>query len=81
MYQKGDLLWIPAGTLLHRPRIAEKDDLFSNWYQTTKPCIALFLEFEGHNKSRIMMDGNYWSVDTKKIRHNVEESVYVDQVG
>ena len=76
MYQKGDLLWIPAGTLLHRPRIHGKDDLFSNWHQTSKPCIALFLEFVNHDKCRIMLGGENWSVDTKNIRHNIVEDEY-----
>ena len=73
MYQKGDLLWIPAGTLLQRPRIPGKDDLFSNWHQTLKPTIALFMDFEGHDKSVVVISGEQWSVDTKNIRHNVSE--------
>ena len=73
MYQKGDLLWIPAGTLLHRPRIPGKDDLFSNWHQTTAPCVALFLEFQSHEKCTIMLDGQNWSVETRQVRHNVSE--------
>jgi len=77
MYQKGDLLWIPAGTLLHRPRMAEKDDLFSNWHQTTGPTVALFLEFESHEKCTIMLDGQNWTVETRNIRHNVAEEIYV----
>lgn len=76
MYQKGDLLWIPAGALLNRPRVPGKDDLFSNWHQTTAPTVGLFLEFEGHNKCVVMIGGHNWSVDTKNIRHNVKESSY-----
>ena len=77
MYQKGDLLWIPAGTLLRRPPILGKDDLFSNWHQTTSPTVALFLEFVSHEKCTIMLDGQNWSVETKQIRHNVMEESYV----
>ena len=59
--------------MLQRPRIPGKDDLFSNYYQTTAPSVALFLEFEGNNNSVVMMDGQNWSVATKNIRHNVQE--------
>jgi len=76
MYQTGDLLWIPAGTLLKRPRLLGKDDLFSNYHQTTKPCIALFINHESHINCTIMLDGEHWSVETREIRHNIEESVY-----
>ena len=75
MYQKGDLLWIPAGTLLTRPRVLGRDDLFSNYYQTTSPCVALFLDFEGNDKCVVVMDGQNWSVEAKKVRHNVREEV------
>ncbi len=77
MFQKGDLLWIPAGTMLHRPRIPGKDDLFSNWFQTTKPTVALFLKFEGYDNSIVMMSGKNWSVKTREIRHNVTEDTCV----
>jgi hypothetical protein len=75
MYQKGDLIWIPAGTLLTRPRIPGKDDLFSNYHQTTVPCVGLFIGFSGYNSSEIMMGGANWTVDTSLIRHNVYEEV------
>ena len=61
---------------MNRPRIPGKDDLFSNFYQTTIPAVALFLEFVNHEKCTIMLDGQNWSVDTKNIRHNVGEEVY-----
>jgi len=77
MYQKGDLLWIPAGILLNRPRVPGKDDLFSNWHQTTAPTVGLFLKFEGSHKCVVMIGGCNWSVDTKNIRHNVQEDSYV----
>lgn len=71
-------MWIPAGTLLMRPRIVGRDDLFSNYFQTTTPTVALFLEFEGAKKCVVMMEGQSWSVDTKNVRHNTKE---VDCVG
>ena len=77
MYQKGDLLWIPEGTLLHRQRIPEIDDLFSNYFQTTAPSVALFLEFHDNDKSVVMMSGQNWYVDTKNIRHNIREETCV----
>ena len=46
MFQQGDLVWIPAGVMLQRPRVAGSDDLFSNWWQTTAPQVGLFLNFE-----------------------------------
>ena len=58
---------------MHRQRIPEKDDLFSNWWQTSAPCVALFLKFQDGGKCAIMLDGNSWIVDTKNIRHNVLE--------
>ena len=73
MYQKGDLLWIPAGTLLMRPRIFGEDDLFSNYFQTLEPCIGLFLNFHRDNKCVVLIDGQNWSVETKNVRHNVRE--------
>ena len=77
MYQKGDLLWIPAGTLLQRPRIIGKDNLFSNYHQTNQPTIALFLEHEDHEKCQIVLDGQNWSVETRMVRHNIQEERYV----
>ena len=76
MYQKGDLLWIPAGTLLRRPRIVGKDDLFSNYHQTTSPCMALFIEHETHEKCTILLDGQPWSVETVQVNHSVREENY-----
>lgn len=78
MYQKGDLLWIPAGVLLVRPRILGVDSLFSNYHQTTSPCVALFLSFDEDERGKctVMMDGQNWSVDLKDVRHNVQESSY-----
>ena len=75
MYQTGDLLWIPAGTLLKRPRIPGKDDLFSNFYQTKEPCIALFVNHESHEECTIMLEGESWSVETKSVRHNVQDEL------
>ena len=77
-HQKGDLLWIPAGTLLHRPRKPGHDDLFSNWHQTIIPAVALFLEFQSHDKCTIMLDGQNWSVEIEKIRHNIQEEIYAN---
>ncbi len=73
MYQIGDLLWIPAGTLLKRPRVIGKDDLFSNFYQTREPEIALFVGYESHDHCKIMLDGDNWSVETRSVRHNIKE--------
>ena len=56
-----------------RPPILGKDDLFSNFYQTTTPTVALFLEFSNSKKCVVMMEGQNWSVDTKDIRHNIKE--------
>lgn len=73
MYQTGDLLWIPAGTLLKRPRVLGRDDLFSNFYQTKQPEIALFICFQSSSNCGILLDGKEWLVETKDIRHNVQE--------
>ena len=77
MYQRGDLLWIPAGTLLKRPRIVGKDDLFSNYHQTVIPCVALFIQHESHINCTIMLDGQNWSVETREVHHNIREEQYV----
>jgi len=61
---------------MNRPRIPGKDDLFSNYYQTTSPVVALFLKFESHENCVVMMAGQNWSVPTKHIRHNVAEENY-----
>ncbi len=53
-----------------------QDDLFSNFYQTTTPCVALFLEFHEESKCVVMMDGQNWCVDTKNVMHNVKEENY-----
>ena len=76
MYQKGDLLWIPAGTLLQRQRVPGKDDLFSNFHTTKEPVVALFLEFESRDHCKIVVDGQNWSVKTRGIRHNIMEENY-----
>ena len=55
-----------------------KDDLFSNYHQTTVPAVALFLEHQGHLKCTIMLDGQNWSVETCQVRHNVAEDAYVN---
>lgn len=73
MYQKGDLLWIPAGTLLRRPRVLGKDDLFSNFHQTKQPEIALFVNHESHADCSVLLDGREWVVETRNIRHNIKE--------
>lgn len=80
MYKKGDLLWIPAGVLLTRPRILGVDNLFSNYYQTTSPSVALFLSFDHdeRNKCTVMLGGQNWSVELKNIRHSVQEESYVN---
>ena len=66
-------MWIPEGTLLQRPRIAGEDDLFSNFFQTKKPYLALFLEHVTVEYCNIVLDGNCWRVKTRGIRHNVPE--------
>ena len=73
MYQIGDLLWIPAGTLLTRRRILGNDDLFSNYLKTKKPCLGLFVEHVNRRTCSVNIDGAQWVVETKNIRHNVEE--------
>ena len=73
MYQKGDLLWIPAGTLLRRPRVLGKDDLFSNFHQTKQPEIALFMNHQSHADCSVLLDGREWVVETRNIRHNIKE--------
>ena len=62
---------------MYRPRIPGTDDLFSNYYQTLSPSVAIFLEFEESDKCIVMMGGDNWTVPTKHIRHNVEEKNYV----
>ena len=62
---------------MHRQRVPEQDDLFSNWWQTTAPQVALFLKFTGSDKCEIILDGQGWVVDTKNVRHNVKEETYV----
>ena len=74
MYQTGDLLWIPAGTLLQRPRIPGEDDLFSNYHQTKEPYIALFLNYVSHEYCKIMLEGSEWRVETREVKHNVQET-------
>ena len=71
MYQIGDLLWIPAGTLLMRPRVLGRDDLFSNFKKTDHPCLGLFIEHVGGDYCNINVEGQEWSVQTREIRHNV----------
>ena len=61
-----------------RVRIVGKDDLFSNYHQTTAPCVALFIEHESHNKCTIMLDGQNWSVETRGVCHNIREEQYVN---
>jgi hypothetical protein len=53
-----------------------QDDLFSNFHQTTKPTVALFLQHETHDHCTIMLDGQNWSVETRQVRHNVMEENY-----
>lgn len=73
MYQTGDLLWIPAGTLLKRPRVLGSDDLFSNFYQTKQPEIAVFVGHQSHDLCKVLVDGRTWTVETRGIRHNIQE--------
>ena len=49
--------------------------MFSNFWKPTAPCVALFLEFKGDNKCVVIMDGHSWTVETKKVRHNVCEGL------
>ena len=73
MYQIGDLLWIPAGTLLTRQRVLGNDDLFSNYIKTPTPCLGLFIKHVTRNQCNVSIDGVEWLVETKNIRHNVSE--------
>ena len=66
-------MWIPEGVMLHRQRIPEKDDLFSNSWMTNSPQVALFLEFLDTNKCAVILDGQNWVIETKYVRHNVPE--------
>ena len=61
--------------MLHRQRIPGKDDLFSNWWQTSAPQVALFMKFLDRSKCQIVLGGEDWIIDTKDVRHNVGESV------
>ena len=74
MYQVGDLLWIPAGTLLQRPRVLGRDDLFSNFFQTKQPEIALFVGHQSHTYCNVLLDGREWTVEIRNIRHNIREA-------
>jgi hypothetical protein len=40
--------------------------------------IALFFEFESHEKCKIILDGQSWSVETRGIRHSIKEEVNVN---
>ena len=59
--------------MLHRQRNPERDDLFSNWWQTTAPQVALFMKFTDSGKCEVMLGGQDWIVETKNIRHNTME--------
>ncbi len=63
---------------MNRPRIPGKDDLFSNYYQTTVPSVAIFLEFKDSDECIVMMGGKNWAVPTKNIKHNVAEVSYAN---
>ena len=73
MYQIGYLLCIPAGTLLKRPRVLGRDDLFSNFHQTKQPEVALFVGYESHDSCKILLDGRNWTVEIRNVKHNVQE--------
>ena len=72
MYQIGDLLWIPAGTLVIREKNKD-DNLFSNMWKTTKPQIGIFKEHKDHQWSNILIDNGVFSVENKNIKHHVGE--------
>jgi hypothetical protein len=63
--------------MLHRQRIPNRDDLFSNWWMTSAPQIALFLKFLDQNKCAVVLDGQNWIIETKYVRHNTMENSYV----
>ncbi len=63
--------------MLHRRRIPDKDDLFSNWWMTNAPQIALFLKFLPENKCEVVLGGKGWVIETKHVRHNVQENLNV----
>tara|TARA_E500000318_G_C3365598_1_gene136402 strand:+ start:202 stop:342 length:141 start_codon:yes stop_codon:yes gene_type:complete len=44
---------------------------------TNAPQIALFLKFLPENKCEVVLGGKGWVIETKHVRHNVQENLNV----
>ena len=78
MYERGDLVWIPQGTVLHR-KFTENDSLFSPISVTVKPQIGVFVENHSRGFSKVMIDSKVWEIENKEIRYftdNKQEVCY-----
>ena len=36
--------------------------------------MALFVSYESHDHCSIMLDGSNWSVETRNVRHGIQET-------
>jgi hypothetical protein len=71
MYEKGDLVWIPQGTVLHR-KWSENDNLFSPISVTAKPQIGVYAGQNKRGYSRVMIDSKIWEIENREIRYFAE---------
>ncbi len=67
MYQRGDLVWIPQGVVLHRKRMPE-DDLYSTLHVTTEPAIGMYAGLSKNEKHcKVLVGNTLWEVDEKEM--------------
>jgi len=67
MFQTGDLLWIPQGSMI----LAPTPNAPSSVKVVDKPNIGLYVEQSTKDKdySFILIEGEKWAINNKQIKH------------
>ena len=67
MFQTGDLLWIPQGSIA----LSHSPDKVDAYKKIEKPSIGLYVSKsrDDSNFSIVMLDGREWAIKNKNIMH------------
>ena len=73
MYQRGDLVWIPQGVVLHRKRTPE-DDLYSTLHITSKPAIGMYVGNSKNEKHcKVLVGDTLWEIEEREMNFYQEK--------
>ena len=67
MFQAGDLLWIPQGSIA----LSHSQDIVDAYRKIEEPAIGLYVSKSStdNNFSIVMLDGREWVIKNKNIMH------------